>query len=558
MRPLFCVLCWAAVAAAQSPATSEPREWIEQYTADRGSLGRFYSIENSPNREERLHQLNRDWLSRLESAGFEKLSDPGKIDYLLFANHLQRQISLLGLRARQRRESAPLLPFATTVINLEESRKRMEPLDARKAAAALSQMPKLTEELHRSLKPGAARQSIAFRAAAQVDELKKALKSWYDFYAGYDPVATWWIAEPYKAAAKALDEYARFLREKILGLKPDDKETIIGDPIGRDALQDELAAEMIPYTPEELLAIAAREYAWCEREIRKASSELGFGDDWRKALEHVKNLYVDPGKQPELIRTLALEAIDYVEKNNLVTVPPLAKETWRMEMMSPERQLINPFFLGGEVIQVSYPAETMTQEQKLMSMRGNNPHFSRATVQHELIPGHHLQGFMTSRYRPYRREFTTPFWTEGWALYWEFLLWDRGFAKSAEDRIGMLFWRMHRCVRITFSLSFHLGKMTPRECIDLLVTQVGHERANAEAEVRRSFGGAYSPLYQAAYMLGGLQFYALHKDLVDSGKMTDRAFHDAILREGRIPVAMVRAILTNQQLTRGFRPSWRF
>jgi hypothetical protein len=73
-----------------------------------------------------------------------------------------------------------------------------------------------------------------------------------------------------------------------------------------------------------------------------------------------------------------------------------------MEMMSPERQLVSPFFLGGEVILVSYPTNTMSHEAKMMSMRGNNPHFSRATVHHELIPGHHLQGFMTARYKIYR------------------------------------------------------------------------------------------------------------------------------------------------------------
>ena len=69
--------------------------------------------------------------------------------------------------------------------------------------------------------------------------------------------------------------------------------------------------------------------------------------------------------------------------------------------------------------------------------------------------------------------------------------------------------------------------MTPKECIDLLVDRVGHERDNATAEVRRSFTGSYGPLYQAAYLLGGLQLRALHRELVESGKMTDRAFHDA-------------------------------
>ena len=94
------------------------------------------------------------------------------------------------------------------------------------------------------------------------------------------------------------------------------------------------------------------------------------------------------------------------------------------------------------------------------------------------------------------------------------LLWDLEFPQSPEDRVGMLFWRMHRTARIIFSLSFHLGTMTPQECIDFLVERVGHERANAEGEVRRSFNGSYSPLYQVAYMIGGLQFRALHRELV--------------------------------------------
>jgi uncharacterized protein (DUF885 family) len=200
----------------------------------------------------------------------------------------------------------------------------------------------------------------------------------------------------------------------------------------------------------------------------------------------------------------------------------------------------------------------MAHEQKMMSMRGNNIHFSRATVHHELIPGHHLQGFMAARYRAHRALFSTPFWTEGWALYWEMLLWDMNFARSPENRIGMLFWRMHRCARIIFSLSFHLEKMTPQECIDLLVKRVGHEVDNATAEVRRSFAGNYGPLYQCAYLLGGLQIRAMHKELVDSGKMTNRAFHDAILKENRIPIEMVRASLTKQRLTRDFSSSWKF
>ena len=121
--------------------------------------------------------------------------------------------------------------------------------------------------------------------------------------------------------------------------------------------------------------------------MKKASREMGFGDDWMKALEKVKNAYVPEGQQPELIRNLALEAEAYLKKHDLVTVPPLAEDIWRMGMMTPERQRVNPFFTGGETISVSYPTDTMSPEDSLMSMRGNRIHVSRATVQHELIPG---------------------------------------------------------------------------------------------------------------------------------------------------------------------------
>jgi uncharacterized protein (DUF885 family) len=226
--------------------------------------------------------------------------------------------------------------------------------------------------------------------------------------------------------------------------------------------------------------------------------------------------------------------------------------------MSPERQRLNPFFLGGELILVSYPTDDMTDDEKRMSMRGNNPHFSHATVFHELNPGHHLQGFMNARYNAHRREFATPFYHEGNALYWEMFLYDRDFHVTPEDRIGALFWRMHRSARIIFSLNFHLGKMTPDQAIQFLVDTVNFERANAEGEVRRSFAGDYSPTYQAAYMLGGLQMRAMYKALVSSNRMTEREFHDGVLLGGTMPMSMVRARLASLPLTREGPAPWRF
>jgi uncharacterized protein (DUF885 family) len=559
----FCAITSVAVAqgtSAADPSPSRLRGVIERFEQDLGALNRWYSAPLSLNRADRVSRLYADELAALSKWNFEGLSHDEQIDYILFKNYLEHEQKELVRNRRQVDEIGPIVPFARTISDLEDARRRMEAIDPTKAGAALNDLAKQISETQRSIdaNAGKPKRTVAYRAARAVASLRNTLKNWYNFYNGYDPMFSWWNAEPYKTADDALAKYGTYISEKLVGIKADDRTTIVGDPIGREALLEELKFEMVPYTPEELVEIANKEFAWCEAEMKMASRELGYGDDWKKALEAVKQKYVEPGKQPELIKRLAFEAVDFVEKNNLVTVPPMAKETWRMEMMTPERQLVAPFFLGGETILVSYPTSGMTHEQKMMSMRGNNPHFSHATVFHELIPGHHLQQFMNRRYRPYRDIFYTPFWTEGWALYWEFLLWDKGFQKTPEDKIGALFWRMHRCARIIFSLNFHLEKMTPLEAVDLLVDRVGHERDNALGEVRRSFSGDYGPLYQIAYMMGGLQFYRLHHDLVDGKKMTDREFHDRILHEGSIPVEMVRAILTDQKLTRSYQANWRF
>ena len=580
---------------------SELQPAIDRFENDLRSIERRYTLAISPSRAARLKAFYTEWIDSLGKWEFEKLSLEGKVDYVLFHNQLEYELRELEIKAKQYAEMEPLIPFAKIIEGFDDARRQMDPVDSRHAAELVAQIKKDVEETRKAvtagLKPEAApagaaktpegarpqekksetppekktegppekkvepirtQKFTANRAVAAVAALRTAFKNWHTFSAGYDPLFTWWVDEPYKEADKALEDYGVFLREQVVGVKKDDKETIIGDPIGRDALLVELAHEMIPYTPEELIALARKEMAWCDAEMIKASHELGYGDDWHRAMEHVKNQIVEPGKQPEMIRKLAENAIAFVQEKQFVTVPTLAKEDWGMIMMTPERQLLNPFFLGGEDITVSYPTDTMTEEQKLMSMRGNNYGFSHATVFHELIPGHHLQFFMLQRYRPYRRLFRTPFWLEGWALYCELMFWDLGFDRTPEEKVGALFWRMHRCARIIFSLSFHMGKMTPQECVDFLVERVGHERENAAAEVRRSFAGDYSPLYQAGYLLGGFQFRALHRELVENGKMSDTAMHDAILKEGTMPVEMVRAILTGQAPAKDFKTSWKF
>jgi hypothetical protein len=339
-----------------------------------------------------------------------------------------------------------------------------------------------------------------------------------------------------------------------------DSSGIPGPARGRQGLLFDLQDDLVPYTPEQLIALGENEFAWCEVEMRKASRQMGLGDDWKRALENVKEIHPPPGGQVGVVRDLMLEAVDYLRAKDLLTVPAVAAESLHMIMMTPERQLVNPFFTGGSLISVSYPTDTMEYDARIQSMRGNNTPFSHATAFHEMIPGHNLVFYTGARFAGYRSSLagSSPFYGEGWPLYWELLLYDLGFDDTPEKRVGALFWRMHRCARIIFSLKFHLGQWSPQECIDFLVDRVGFERDNATAEVRRSFQGGYGPLYQAAYLLGGLQLRALRREIVEGRQMTGKQFHDEVLRQGSMPIALLRLAVGRQKLSPDTSIDWKF
>jgi uncharacterized protein (DUF885 family) len=565
---LACIAAWPSIAneAMRVPAMSEMpitqqhvAVMIQRFNADLASVEHTHDITGSKKREDALRVFYKNWLAAVIALNINSLNAEDQIDAALFKRELGYRLQQLDFNRQRFDQAATLLPDVNRLIEMAEDRRALVYADAKTSSSTLTQVQKSFESMRKKLENDNARNKpdaiVAYRASNYLNRLRNDLKEWFTFYNGYDPQFTYWSKLPYEALDKEIETYSKFLKDKVAGAA--NPETIIGDPIGREALLADLQHEMISYTPEELIQLAEKELAWCQNEMQKASKEMGYAD-WRQALEAVKQKSPAPGEQPKLVVELADEAISYLEENNLVTVPELAKRDWRMTMLTPEYQLQAPFFLGGQDVWVAYPTDSMPQDKKLMTLRGNNRYFSRAVVHHELIPGHHLQYFYNQRYQTQRQLFASPFWTEGWALYWEMQLYERGFAKTPEEKIGMLFWRSHRAARILFSLSFHLGKISPQQSIDLLVNRVGHERDNAAAEVRRSFAGDYGPLYQIAYMIGGLQFRALHKELVQSGEMSERDFHDAILKGGEMPVSVVRSRLKQETIDQNLPATWKF
>ncbi len=281
---------------------SELRELVDRYAVDRTALGRRYPLAESPARVERMRRFYDDTRRAAEAVDFESFGVEGRIDAVLLRLRIEYERRLVDREAAWLEQTASLLPFAGTITSLTDARMNMETVDPVKAATTLDGLAAAAGAASKALaggldaaKPetrragtngGDARPKVsrlhAFRAQEHLGDLTEALESWFEFHRGYDPMFTWWTEVPYKQAAKALASYRTALREKGVGIVAGGDEPIVGTPIGRDALVADLASELIPYTPEELLTVAEREFAWCDAEMKKAARGDGLSRTGRR------------------------------------------------------------------------------------------------------------------------------------------------------------------------------------------------------------------------------------------------------------------------------------
>src|SRR5687767_7892638 len=121
---------------------SRLRGVIEKFREDFGSVNRFYTAYTSPNRRARFRQFYSDWLAFLNKQNFDSLNHDEQIDYLLFKNYLAHELKELDREGGQIEEMAALIPFARTISDLEDSRRKLETVDPAKIAALLNDLQK--------------------------------------------------------------------------------------------------------------------------------------------------------------------------------------------------------------------------------------------------------------------------------------------------------------------------------------------------------------------------------------------------------------------------------
>ncbi len=161
----------------------------------------------------------------------------------------------------------------------------------------------------------------------------------------------------------------------------------------------------------------------------------------------------------------------------------------------------------------------------------------RNTTVHEAYPGHHLH-FSVARTHPSagRVLASAPETIEGWALYAEVIMGRHGFTSSPTERFVRARDAHWRAVRVVLDVGMHTGRTSFGEAVRMLVVETAMSGTEAEAEARRY---TLSPGYNMSYLLGRIMIERLRSEWEVRPGFVERAFHDAILSRGPLPLPLV-------------------
>jgi uncharacterized protein (DUF885 family) len=164
-----------------------------------------------------------------------------------------------------------------------------------------------------------------------------------------------------------------------------------------------------------------------------------------------------------------------------------------------------------------------------------------ALTLHESAPGHAFQMpiAMEHKDQPMFRQLTyISAYGEGWALYCEELGLEMGMYDSAYDRFGMLGYQIWRAARLVVDTGIHAQGWTREQAIDYLrqYTALPEHEIGTEVDRYIAWPGQALSYYLGERTLLGARARA-EKALGERFNL--RAFHDAVLELGSVPLPML-------------------
>ncbi len=354
------------------------------------------------------------------------------------------------------------------------------------------------------------------------------------------------LADASTEAAETLAGYIDYLEREVA---PRSRASF---RLGREKFEQKLKLEEgIGLNADRLLSIVLRALGETAEEFRSVVGRFGSGDPvevWRQ----LKRNHPPAGGLVEEARSQVEKLRMFVERHDLVSIPdeqPIVVAPtpdfyrWSFaSMWTPgpfETRRPRAFYYVTDV-DPSWPPER--KEEHLLDF--NYPTLWSVSM-HEVYPGHflqyqHLRGIEAKLRKSIM--FAPTSFVEGWAHYAEQVMIEAGFDREEPAiRLGQLAEVLIRLVRAVVAIRLHAEDMSVEQGVRLFREEAFMEEPGARREAER---GTFDPSY-AVYALGRLMFLKLRADYEATleSRFSRRAFHDAILANGAMPLWAHRELL---------------
>lgn len=317
-----------------------------------------------------------------------------------------------------------------------------------------------------------------------------------------------------------------------------------GEQLYRTAIRSWTTLEL---DPQDVHRIGLGELESIEAERREIASGAGFDGDtsaYRAALA------ADPDNIPETKDALVARAVEYIDRAMAVApryfsvLPRAACEVRAVEEYKEKDAAFAYYYPpapDGSRPGIYYANGYDLATRKFSSL-------ATATY-HEAAPGHHFQISLEmenpnlNTFRRLGARMVGGAYVEGWGLYSERLADEMGLFANDAERFGMLDAQAWRAARLVVDTGLHALRWPRQRSIDFL-RNAGLTDTDAVIETDRYISW---PGQALTYMIGQLEIQRLRAELAarDGSAFDLRAFHDAVLGHGSLPLATLTRELPN-------------
>ena len=239
------------------------------------------------------------------------------------------------------------------------------------------------------------------------------------------------------------------------------------------------------------------------------------------------------------------QVIEYLNRLHTRIVPQLPRLFGRLPKARFEIRLTDPAIAASMPAQWYPPSDDGTRPGvfaiPVVNPRNRSTFGLASLLAHEGMPGHHLEGGirLENPMPALRRRMWINAFGEGWALYAESLGHELGLYDEPLALMGRYAAELYRACRLVVDTGLHAMNWPRQRAMRYLVEQCGSTQGGATNAVLRYMAW---PGQALGYKLGELAIRDIRAQAERRlGVRFDiRAFHDAFLAEGHLPLGIAR------------------